>query len=171
MNTTSPPRRVVIIPAGTLGPRIDHGTRGPASRARPQRLVETSQAGVQQRVMDDCHVIDRMRNCAQLSDRQHAAAVIVVTMHDEAGFEPRQCAGYAPRGWSGGHDDESEEAGAITRFRQLMNGTPRDGVRQTYVSPAAAWGLHALCLGEHPTMRYLGSLQATLTDLAKRWGC
>jgi len=63
------------------------------------------------------------------------------------------------------------EAGAITRFRQLMNGTPRDGVRQTYVSPAAAWGLHALCLGEHPTMRYLGSLQATLTDLAKRWGC
>ena len=144
----------------SAGTRVDHGARGMANRARPQHLQETPQAGVFRKAMEDAHLIDRLRNVSQLSDRQHAAAVIVATMHDEAGFEPKVVAAYAPRGWSGGHDEDTEEQTATTRFRHLLGDC----------SEASAWLLHQMCLGQHPTLHRLGSLQAALDDLAKKWG-
>ena len=140
--------------------RPDHGTHTPAQSARPQRIIETIRAGVMCRVYDDATLADRMRRAGQLSDRQHAAAVRVIELHDEAGFEPAVAGSYAPRGWSSGHDDDSAEAAAIGRFRQALG----------FNSPAAAWILHGLCLGQHPGVSKLGSLQAALSDLAKHWG-
>ena len=151
--------------------RVDHGARGQANRDRPQRFVETIQAGVTARQYDDSHPIDRWRACAQLSDRQHAAAVIVLIMHDEAGFEPNVCSGYAPSGWGRGHDDESAENAAVTRFRELLNGKVRDGKREASISDGSAFLLHGMALGQHPGIARLGSLQAALSDLAKAWNC
>ena len=151
--------------------RVDHGARGPANRARPQRYIETIRAGVKQLQYDDPHPIDVWHRCAQLSDGQHAAAVIVLTMHDEAGFEPNVASGYAPSGFGRGHDDETAENAATTRFRELLNGKVKAGKRVTIISPGSAFLLHGMCLGQHPGVSKLGSLQAALSDLAKAWGC
>ena len=140
--------------------RPDHGTLTPAQAARPQRIIETIAAGVTRRVYDDATLADRMHRAGQLSDKQHDAALRVLELHDEAGFEPKLAGSYAPRGWSNGHDDDSEEAAAIGRFRQALG----------WNSPAAAWILHGLCLGQHPGVSRLGSLQAALSDMAKHWG-
>ena len=140
--------------------RPDHGTLTPAQAVRPQRIIETIAAGVTRRVYDDATLADRMHRAGQLSDRQHDAALRVLELHDEAGFEPKLAGSYAPRGWSSGHDDDTEEAAAIGRFRQALG----------WNSPAAAWILHGMCLGQHPGVSKLGSLQAALSDLAKHWG-
>ena len=140
--------------------RPDHGTLTPAQAARPQRIIETIVAGVTRRVYDDATLADRMHRAGQLSDKQHDAALRVLELHDEAGFEPKLAGSYAPRGWSSGHDDDTEEAAAIGRFRQALG----------WNSPAAAWILHGMCLGQHPGVSKLGSLQAALSDLAKHWG-
>ena len=138
----------------------DHGTRTPAQAARPQRTIETIRAGIRCQVYDDATLADRMHNAGQLSDKQHYAADRVMELHAEAGFEPAVAGSYAPRGWSSGHDDDTEEAAAIGRFRQALG----------WNSPAAAWILHGMCLGQHPGVSKLGSLQAALSDLAKHWG-
>ena len=141
--------------------RPDHGTLTPAQAARPQRIIETIAAGITRRVYDDATLADRMLRAGQLSDRQHQAAVKVLELHDEAGFEPRVAGSYAPRGWSSGHDDDSSEAAAIGRFRKLLG----------HNSPAAAWILHGMCLEQHPGVSKLASLQAALNDLANHWNC
>ena len=141
--------------------RVDHGARGPANRVRPQRNVETIQAGVTAKLYEDAHLIDRLRAASQIGDRQHAAAVLVLGLHEDAGFEPGVCAGYTPAGFGRGHDDESDEHPAVKHFRDLLGG----------VSSDSAWLLHSMCLGQHPGVSGLGALQAVLDDLVKRWGC
>ena len=140
--------------------RPDHGTGAQAHAARPTRIIETILAGVTTRVYDDAVLCDRMARAGQFSDRQHAAALRVIEMHDAAGFEPKLAGSYAPRGWSAGHDDDTEESAAITRFRETLGAC----------SVAGAWLLHGLCLGEHPGVARLASLQNTLELLAKHWG-
>ena len=143
-----------------MNERVDHGARGLANRARPQRLVETIKAGVMCRGMGDTHLIDRLLSFHALTSGQHAAAVKVLALHDDAGFEPRVAASYAPAGWGRGHDDNQDEAVAVTRFRQLLGQS----------SEEQAWLLHAMCVGDAPGPRGLGVLRAALDRLADRWG-
>jgi len=138
----------------------DHGTMGMAMTQRPARLLETIAAGVTVKEMSDTHLIDRMLRVRHLTQVQHQAAVRVLELHDQAGFEPRVVAGYSPRGWSGGHDDCLEEDPAIGRFRRLLGNCTR----------GAGDILHGLCLEVHPGRARLGTLQAVLQDLAKHWG-
>ena len=140
--------------------RPDHGTHTPAQAARSNSSIETTAAGVTRRVYDDALLIDRMRRVGQLSDRLHAAALRVAELHAEAGFEPRQAASYAPHGWGRGHDDDTAEHAAVTRFRATLGGCTMDG----------AWVLHGLCLGQHPGIRRLEAAQMALANLAVLWG-
>lgn len=140
--------------------RIDHGATGPAMGRRPSRELETIKAGVTVMAYSDAHLIDRMNACGQLTDRQYAAAKRVIEQHDDAGFQPRLCAAYAPRGWANGHDDEEEESAGITRFRKLLGG----------VGEQSAWLLHSLCLEQHPGLRFLPMTQELLLLLAAKWG-
>ena len=140
--------------------RVDHGARGPANQARPQRMIETMQAGVTCREFRDTHLVDRLLAAGQMSAVQHAAALRVLDMHDQSGFEPRVAASYAPAGWRRGHDDEQDEAVAVTRFRDLLGQSTEE----------QAWVLHAMCLGDAPGPRGLGVLRAALDRLAERWG-
>ena len=129
-------------------------------QARPQRMVGTIRAGVQCRQLQDTHLIDRLLTAGQLTAGQHEAALKVLLLHDDAGFEPRQIASYAPRGFAGGHEDDLDEHGATTRFRGLLGDVP-DG---------SAWVLHGMCLGDAPGPRGMGLLVRVLDRLAERWG-
>ena len=140
--------------------RVDHGARGPANQARPQRMIETMQAGVTCREFRDTHLVDRLLAAGQVSAVQHAAALRVLDMHDQSGFEPRVAASYAPSGWRRGHDDEQDEAVAVTRFRDLLGQSTEE----------QAWVLHAMALGDAPGPRGLGVLRSALDRLADRWG-
>ncbi len=141
-------------------PVIDYGSRGAAYRSRPSSIRETIQAGVTYRAYSDAHLIDRMHQRAQLSDLQYEAAQRVIELHNAAGFEPNTTSGYVPPGWNKGHDDDEQEAAAITRFRFLL------GSR----SAAAAGILHGMCLEQHPGTGRLATLRASLDDLVKQWG-
>ena len=143
-----------------MGDRVDHGARGPANQARPQRMIETIQAGVMCKEFCDTHMVDRLLAAGQVSAGQHAAALRVLDMHDQSGFEPRVAASYAPAGWRRSHDDEQDEAVAVTRFRNLLG----------QATEAQAWTLHAMCLGDPPGPRGLGILRSALDRLAERWG-
>jgi len=140
--------------------RPDHGTGAQAHASRPTRIIETIQAGVTTRVYDDAVLCDRMARAGQFSDRQHAAALRVVELHDAAGFEPKLSGSYTPPGWASGHDDDAEESAAITWFRETLGAC----------SVAGAWLLHGMCLGQHPGTGRLATLQNTLELLAKHWG-
>lgn len=153
-------KRIKRAAQAMVEPQVDHGSRGEANKCRPSRMGETIQAGVTYRAYLDSHLIDRMHTRSQLSDLQHDVAVRVMEMHMAAGFEPSVTPGYSPPGWRRGHDDDQEEAEAITRFRRLLG----------CCSQAAATILHGMCLDQHPGVQRLGLLQAALDDLAKRWG-
>ena len=150
--------------------RIDHGATGPAMEARPSRLVETIQAGVTRKEMQGAHLVDRMHAASQLSDRQYAAALRVLDMHSDAGFEPKLCGSYAPRGWAAGHDDDDAERAGITRFRQLLAGKDQDGKPRPWFGEQSAWLLHSMCLEQHPGVRFLPLMQKLLSALASEWG-
>lgn len=139
---------------------LDYGADGPAMRARPSAICETIRAGVTYRHYADAHLVDRMAARDQLSEVQHKAALRVLELHEAAGFEPGVCSGYSPPGWNRGHDDDEPERAAITRFRKLLGGCSR----------GAADLLHGMCLEIHPGVSRLGTLQATLDDLARAWG-
>lgn len=141
-------------------PSVDHGAIGPAYVQRPSRMVETIQAGVKARQYEDATLADRMARAAQLSDRQYEAAKWVLEQYEAAGFEPSVTANYQPFGSGRGHDDETEEPPAIGRFRRLLGGCSR----------GAGDLLLGMCLGQHPGVRRLGSLQAALKDIADRRG-
>ena len=140
--------------------RVDLGASGQAQRVRPHRITETIVAGVFRRTMLDGHLIDRLLTAKTLTPGQHEAAERVLAMHDEAGFEPRQVAGYAPFGSGAGHADDQVELRAITKFRQLL----------TRATDEEAWALHALVLGDMPSARGLAFLRRVLDRLADRWG-
>lgn len=108
----------------------------------------------------DAHLIDRMWQRGQFSDRQYEAACRVAEMHDMAGLGPKQVGGYAPSGWSRDSGlDEADEPPAVRRFRKMLG----------ECSPAYAWWLHAMCLEQHPGVRWLATLHAALDFLADQW--
>jgi hypothetical protein len=147
----------------------DFGAAGPAAARRPSLKIEVEGVAKGSASPGDVVTVlryldtalhDRMYACGQLSTRQRATAARVARMHEEAGFEPRTSASYAPRGWLHGHNDDDQEAEAVIEFRRLLGGC----------SEVHAWLLHGLCLGQHPGTWRLTTLQAALDDLARQWG-
>ena len=96
-----------------------------------------------QRIMQDTHLIDRMLAAWVLTSAQYEVAERVAVLHTESGFEPRQVAGYAPRGFSGGHDDDRDQRYAVTRFRQFLK----------HVTASEALALHGMALCDMPSAR------------------
>ena len=159
-----------VVHVGRQTPE-DHGTALPsgcAAHARPSRLINTegeyrgsiADGHTVARRYQDSHLIDRLWRAGQIYDRHYEAALRVLQMHDESCFEPRTVGSYAPHGWLRGHDDDSEENAAITRFPQLL-GNKALGDR--------AWLLHSLCLGDFPSGKKLQATRAVLGELADEW--
>lgn len=123
-------------------------------------MIETIQVGVQCREMQDTHLIDRLLAAGKVTPGEHAAALHVLAMHADSGFEPKQVASYAPRGFGGGHDDKSEERVAVTRFRELLR----------HATEEEAMVFYAMALGDPPGVRTLAFLRHALDCLADRWG-
>lgn len=147
----------------------DLGPTGPAAMRRPATMetIEGKARGsvatdrIEVKRHTDAHLFDRLHNAGQIWDRLWEAAHKVLEMWGESGLEPKQSGSYAPRGWNHGHDDESDDYDtAMEQFRRLLGGC----------SVAHANILHAACLGEHPGIRRLATLQAALGDLADLWG-
>ncbi len=128
------------------------------SRLRSGRAVEAMR-------YSDATLYDRMHAVAQLSDRQHEVAERLHRMWTSAGLDPRVVATIDVVRDRADDDDpresrDSPEETARDRYRRLMRG----------FSAPAAMRLEAMLCGEHPGVKWLGSLQAALDDLADRWG-
>ena len=140
--------------------RTDFGATGQAQRVRPSRVTETIHAGQFRRSMLDGHLVDQLLATRLLTPSQHEAAARVLGMFDEAGFEPRQTAGYSAFGSGPGHDDDQAERHAIASFRRLLS----------RATDEEALSLHAMALGDPPSERGLAFLRRVLDRLADRWG-
>lgn len=142
--------------------------RAPAFAARPSDLViiegrekgSASREGerIEVRRYSDATLADRMHARAQLSDRQHEAAIRMAGMWVAAGLSPRCTGGYG--GGRGGSDSEIDAASPLDLYRRIMRQVP-----QRYV-PA----LEAMLCDQHPGWAGMDALQGGLDWLADVWG-
>ena len=104
----------------------------------------------------EAHLIDRMWNRGQLNDQQHDTATRLYALFLAAGLEPRMVADIGER---------------LAKSREIDEGT---------ANSRAAWNavvarvqgkrqelLHDLCLGRHPGLHWLATLQASLDDIQR----
>ncbi|HXT81365.1 MAG TPA: hypothetical protein VN702_17500 [Acetobacteraceae bacterium] len=128
------------------------------SRLRTGRVVEAMR-------YSDATLYDRMHARAQLSDRQHEAAERLHRMWTSARLNPRVVAGIdvvreRVEDEEPPHEQTDDDETPHDRYRRLMGS----------LSEAACLRLEAMLCEQHPGVRWLGSLQAALDDLADRWG-
>ena len=145
---------------GALGPNDPRrdGHVVLVSRLRTGRVVEAMR-------YSDATLYDRMHARAQLSDRQHEAAERLARMWTAVGLNARVVAGIdvvrdTPVDEEPAHEQTDDDETAHDRYRRLMSS----------LSNAACMRLEAMLCEQHPGVRWLGSLQAALNDLADRWG-
>lgn len=155
--TPTPPRVYAhdARPCEVISPEAkSRGSRLPGKRVEVVRYNDTT-------------LYDRMHARAQLSDRQHAAAVRLGHMFVAAGLHPKVSADIGMVRDDPQDDDaperdpaEDDDVTPLDRYRKVMRTR----------SPAHAMRLEAMLLDEHPGTAFLATLQSALTDLADRWG-
>lgn len=139
-------------------PQHDRGADGPAMLSRASRPVETAVAGVLATQTLDSHMLDRMYQRAQLSERQYEAAMRLLEMCDAAGLSIVGAAQYGRIGHGGEMSDAMADArGAWNRLMRGMGGHKADL-------------LFSLCHERHPGVAWLATVQVALDDLAGKWG-
>lgn len=139
-------------------PTHDRGATGPAMLCRPSRPVETAVAGILATQTLDGHLMDRMYQRAQLSERQYEAAMRLLEMCDAAGLAIAGAAQYGRIGHGGEMPDAMAEArGAWNRLMRGLGGHKADL-------------LFSLCHERHPGVQWLATVHAALDDLAGKWG-
>ncbi len=137
-------------------PRADHGATGPAMRCRPSSLVETAEAGVLVRWMQDDGPIAHYRQFALLTDRQCDALQRLAELYEESGRRPGMCAGYGSRVVAFAEMTD-EQAAAWRAYSRLLDRAQPD-CRHTLAVVAA---------GEYPrTAGHLDLLRKGSTALA-----
>lgn len=77
--------------------RPDHGATGPAMRARASAVVETAEAGVTVRWMEEDTPIAHYRRGALLRDRQCDALARLAELYEESGRRCATTGGYGSR--------------------------------------------------------------------------
>lgn len=142
-------------------PQHDRGADGPAMLARACRPVETAVAGVLATQTLDGHLLDRMHQRAQLSDRQYEAAMRLLEMCDAAGLSIAGAAQYGRITFDRGPPSEmpDEMAEARGAWNRLMRG----------VGGHKADLLFSLCHERHPGVAWLATAQSALCQLANQW--
>lgn len=147
----------------------DFGALGPDDPRRDGEVVLVSRLrtgrAVEAMRYSDATLYDRMHARAQLSDRQHEAAERLARMWTAAGLNPRVVAGIdvvrdRAEDEEPQHEQTDDDETPHDRYRRLMGS----------LSNAACMRLEAMLCEQHPGVRWLGSLQAALDDLADRWG-
>ena len=151
----------------------DRGSTGRAQQARPRGMVTVAlpvevTAGTTrlQRAdvlrYDDAHLVERMHARAQLSDRQHENACAFLALWTASHVTPRVTARFsdAPPGRELGSDPDAA--------------TPADLMRHTLrrLGQHRAALLVGLCVGDHPGVQWLATLQSALDmldGLQARW--
>ncbi len=156
--------------APTRRDAADRGSTGRAQQARPRGMVTVAipvdDATRLQRAAvlryDDAHLIDRMHQRAQLTDRQHENACAFLALWTASHVTPRVTARFsdAPPGRELGSDPDAA--------------TPADLMRHTLrrLGQHRAALLVGLCVGEHPGVQWLATLHAALDmldGLQARW--
>jgi len=151
----------------------DRGATGVAMLARPcsvEQIATGSIAIGRERSealrYKDAHLVDRLHRAAQISDRQHEAAVNLLEMWTAAGVEPAMVASYGEKcSASQDNDDAVNEPTAADHYRRLMR--PFRGAGPVNVAQICI--LESVLMGRHPGVRFLAPLQAALDDLADFW--
>lgn len=115
-------RRAVDAPER---PRSDLGCDGAAQAIRASRVVETAEAGMRVRWMEDEGPIAHYRRAALLTDRQCDALARLAEHYEEAGRRAALTGGYGGR--VGGHGEISDaQAEAWKRYCRLLDQAPAD---------------------------------------------
>ncbi|WP_424138653.1 hypothetical protein [Roseomonas chloroacetimidivorans] len=145
--------REAAMPAG------DRGTEGPAmvDRGAPERLP-SDMPGYAAMAYRDVHLIDRMWDRGQMTDDQHQQALRVYGLFRRAGLEPRTCSPPGERrDPTVEADDATDEARASwTRF-----------LKRREIAGQKAELLIAMCLQQHPGVRWLATLHSALAEVSK----
>jgi hypothetical protein len=102
------------------------------------------------------HVIDRMWERGQLNDRLHDTAVRLYSLFVRAGLEPRLVGEPGERREKASEIDDAAAA-ARSSWNQIV--ALVTGHRQQL--------LHGLCLGDHPGVQWLATVQQALADIEK----
>jgi hypothetical protein len=102
------------------------------------------------------HVIDRMWERGQLNDRLHDTAVRLYSLFVRAGLEPRVVGEPGERREK---SSEIDDAAALARSSWNQIVALVSGHRQQL--------LHSLCLGDHPGVHWLATVQQSLLDIEK----
>ena len=164
-------------PSAEHRPGFDNGSSSPSHRARPAeyhspeaRSRGSVAPGVRTEVVRyaDALLFDRMHQRAQISDRQHQAAVRLSQMWTAAGLNPRVSATLVLTGEDETPFEEPTGRGtadpdaptAKDRYRAFMRGMPS----------AYSTRIDAMLLEEHPGVRWLATLQSALDWCADAWG-
>ncbi len=151
----------VTIPAGMIEtseqPRAycmtDAEAQAAAEAAKAKRKAPTPAAYA------EAHLIDRMWSRGQLSDRQHDTATKLYALFLAAGLEPRMVADIGERL---DKSREIDDGAAASRAAWNAIVARVQGKRQEL--------LHDLCLGRHPGLHWLATLQVSLDDIQKFFG-
>lgn len=104
----------------------------------------------------EAHLIDRMWQRGQFNDRLHDTAVRLYSLFVMAGLEPRVCVELGERSGAAPEMDEGVSL-ARTAFNRALSAT---GQKNQDL-------LHAMCLGHHPGINWLASLQSGLLEIEK----
>lgn len=104
-------------------PRSDLGAAGPAMKARASVVVETAEAGIRVRWMEDDTPIGHYRRGALLTDRQCDALARLAEMYEESGRRMATTGGYGSR--VGGFGEMSDEQARAWRdYCKLLDRAP-----------------------------------------------
>ncbi|MFH5927067.1 hypothetical protein [Roseomonas xinghualingensis] len=106
-------------------PRADLGASGPAMQARPSTVVETVEAGVLIRWMEDTGPIAHYRRTGLLLDRQCDALARLAELYEESGRRAATSAGYGGRVNAYGEMSDAQ-AYAWRDYCRLLDRAPPD---------------------------------------------
>lgn len=105
--------------------RPDHGANGPAMKRRASQVVETAEAGVTVRWMEDDTPIAHYRRGALLKDRQCDALARLAELYEDSGRRGATTAGYGSR--VGGFGEMSDaQARAWREYCRLLEAAPAE---------------------------------------------
>lgn len=157
----------------TLREGPDHGLDlGPAAQARPWVMADVPDPASEGdfrknltnvRRYSDTTLFDRLHAVAQISDREHEAAVRLFGIWTAAGMNPNVTARYGER--ADGQHDHTEDTGEerpIDVLRRIMR----------KLGPGKASLIEGMFHRDavHPGLRWMGTVHAALGDLADIFG-
>jgi hypothetical protein len=137
-------------------PRSDLGPSGLAQKARASTVVETAEAGMRVRWMDEDTPLSHLRRGALLTDRQCDAVGRLAEYYEASGRRSSVCGSYGQRAGGFGQMTD-EQAECWKRYCKLLDEAP----------PATRHALAMVAAGEFPGFTgALPLLRAGATALA-----